>query len=137
MSRIDVAIFAPHARAAGGLVEARAFPAESTVTHFETDGHETALREPPGSIVVFVQALAPPVGSVAVRTSPLSVTARQRETEGHDTPTSLPPEGIDVVIHKRAPPVGSVDVRMVKTFGPPPTATHKATDGHEIAPRSG
>ena len=111
-------------------------PSSSPVTHSETDGHETALRKRPGSTVVFVQALAPPVGFVEVKTS-APVAATHSETEGHDTHSSLPPSGIDAVVQAPAPPVGSVDVRMVRMFGPPPPATHRETDGHEIAPSAG
>jgi hypothetical protein len=122
-----------------GSVEVRTFPAPSAATHSETDGHETAVRYPAGSIWVLGHALAPAVGLVEVNRFPWSVAATQSKTEGHDTPSRVSTsEEIDAVVHELAPPVGSVDVAMVgrSPLGPPsPAATHSDTDGHEIAPR--
>ena len=89
--------------------------------------------------MVFVHALAPPVGLVEVKTSPTLVVATHNEIDGHDTASTISlPEATGALLQELAPPVGSVDVRIVAPpwmLAPPPPATHSETDGHETAPK--
>jgi hypothetical protein len=62
------------------------FPAVSTPTHGDTDGHDKSSRKDPESTLAAAHALAPPFGSLAVITSPLLSIATQQDTDGHDTP---------------------------------------------------
>jgi hypothetical protein len=78
------------------LVELTTFPARSTATHSEADGHEIPLSAPGqgpsevqlGSTAVIVHALLPPFGSVEVTTSPRSSTATHKDWDGHEIAVS-------------------------------------------------
>lgn len=79
-----------------------------------------------------VHALESPVGLVETTAFPSRSTATQSDTVAHDTAYSCPLETATVV-DVLEPPNGLV---QVITRGPPShvTATHSATDGHEIPP---
>jgi hypothetical protein len=71
--------------AAVGLADVITSPAVSIATHRLLVGHEIARKGLVPSILVTVQAGAPPVGLVETATLPLSSTATHRLLEGHDT----------------------------------------------------
>jgi hypothetical protein len=112
-----------------GSVDTSAFPAPSTATHNERDGHDTEFRLFVPSTRVTDHAEGPPVGSVDVAMPPASSTATHRSTDGHEMLQSAPASSTCTILHSDAPPVGCVDVTTSPAWS---TATHKSEDGHEI-----
>jgi hypothetical protein len=69
-----------------GSVETSIFPAISTATHNDTEGHEIPANQSPVAVVLHDEA--PAAGSVEVTISPPSPTAAQNDTDGHETAVS-------------------------------------------------
>ncbi len=113
-----------------GVVDWKAFPAESTITHTGPGRHATALSWLPlfSRLIGADHALAPPPGSVEVTTLPALSTAMHSVALRHVTPFRLFPASTAAVFHAAAPPVGFVDVTTLPLVS---TATHSDAVGHE------
>jgi hypothetical protein len=106
-----------------GFVELTTFPALSTATHSDVEGHDTPLSAPGhcavevqlGSTEVTVHALVSPVGSVEVSTLPAVSTATHNDCDGHETAVRSGPqtpgvEQVHVSFQALRPPVGFVEL---------------------------
>jgi hypothetical protein len=115
-----------------GLVAENALPNSSTITQSDAVGHEMSFVKK-GLRFATVHAAAPPVGLDVVTTFPLPSIAAQSDTDGHDTSNMVSVlEGVEstsAAVQAPAPPVGLV----VVTTSPKVTATHSATDAHEMS----
>jgi len=68
----------------GAALPASAFPAESTATHREVDGHETPLKPFPASTSLSAHLGEAAAGLVEVTALPLPSPAAQNDEEGHE-----------------------------------------------------
>jgi hypothetical protein len=128
--------------AAVGSVEITLFPASSTATHSEIDGHDTPARLaghdvgwPQLSVALSMCAAlhvpAPPVGLVETTAFPALSTATQSDADGHEIPVKmLVPSMLVGALHVGDAAVGSL---VSTTFPRLSTAAHNDVDAHDTA----
>jgi hypothetical protein len=124
---IDVVVHAP--APPRGSADAIALPEMSPATHSWAEGQEMEIIPVPASTDVTAQSEATPVGLLEVATRPPQSAATQNVDDGQEIDEKTEMPGIPTSVQVPAPPDGFVVFQMW-LFS---TATHSATEGHEMA----